>query len=360
MMDEALAPDWFSKPADSLLSLMRRRDLTIDELSGQLEGGKDYLRGLLAGTQAINEGAARIFAHAIGGSPGFWLRRQSNYEAALARAAAATEADGDNFLDEVPAPGPRARGARPKSQEIGRRLAFFDVNSLEGWRSRYGGERDGFDFRTTRAFTSDEGSVALWLRQGEIEAQLVDTKPWNPEHLLARLPDIRKLSRLSDPARFLPRLRAMLAEAGVALVIVKSPQGCRASGACRFIARDKAMVLLSFRYRVDDQFWFTLFHELGHILLHGGTFVDGDESPEDAREAEANAFASSQIVPEVRLREFESLPPFRDDIIRFAVSVRVAPGLIVGQMQHRGMLPRDRQNGLKRHWTWSQIEPALA
>jgi Zn-dependent peptidase ImmA (M78 family) len=155
-------------------------------------------------------------------------------------------------------------------------------------------------------------------------------------------------------------LREILADAGVALVVVPAPKGCHASGAARLVASDKAMILLSFRHRSDDQFWFTLFHEIGHLLLHNGrAFIDEEETPESAAEREANDFAGECIVPTSRSHEFEQLKTDRDSIVRFAVSVGVSPGLIVGQLQHEGRIEFGRMTRLKRHWTWDEIRTGL-
>ena len=121
------------------------------------------------------------------------------------------------------------------------------------------------------------------------------------------------------------------------------------------------MVLLSFRHLSDDHFWFTLLHELGHLLLHGAkAFVDVDDTYPDEREREANEFASSCIIPPARWEEFVNLPHDKEFVVRFAVSLGIAPGLIVGQLQHRGEITRDRLNFLKRHWTWADIKTVLA
>jgi Zn-dependent peptidase ImmA (M78 family) len=324
----------------------------------------DALRGLVAGSVSIDEGRARILASKLGGTPEFWLRRQLNYERALDRAVRSLiDTEGGDLLERVPIPGGRLLGRigdTRKEEELRRRLAFFNVNSLRTWLARYACWRSETQFRTSQTLLSDEGAVSIWLRQGEIEAAMTPTKPWNSILLREKLDDIRKLSKISHPARFLPKLKNLCAAAGVALVIVRTPKGCRASGATRFLSPDKAMILLSFRFRADDQFWFTVFHELGHLLLHGGrTFVDDEETFQDDREQEANEFASDCIIPKSRKAELERLNPNRDAILRFSVSLGVAPGVTVGQMQHRKMIGHNRFNTLKRHWTWEEIEPAL-
>lgn len=272
-----------------------------------------------------------------------------------------SNSEGEEWLRRVPGPGGRTRSllseAR-KRDEIRRRLSFFNVNNLRAWNIRYGSLRSETQFRTSPSLLSDEGAVSVWLRHGELDASLVATRPWSPDTLREKLDDIRKLSKIGQPSRFLPKLKKLCAEAGVALVIVRAPRGCRASGATRRIAADKAVILLSFRFRADDQFWFTLFHELGHVLLHGAeTFVDDEETLQDDREREANEFASACIIPKARQAEFERLMPVREAVLRFSVSAGIAPGLTVGQMQYRKMIGHERLNSLKRHWTWDEIDP---
>ncbi len=91
------------------------------------------------------------------------------------------------------------------------------------------------------------------------------------------------------------------------------------------------MILMSFRHRSDDQFWFTLFHEIGHLLLHkDATFVDQDDtSDDDQSEREANHFASACLIPLDRVAELEDLNPTRNSILRFSRSVGVSPGVTV-------------------------------
>jgi len=359
----AFIPDWFSKPADSLLGLMKRRDVPAEAVATALEGGMETLRGLIRGTQAVDEALAKSLSVAVGGTPTFWLKRQANYDRALDLALRRVLGELDAWLERIPAPGTRPRGRLSEAQkieELRKRMAFYGVNSFRAWRARYGQVQDEAQFRTSKAFSSMDGSVSLWLRQGEHEAALMTTKQWDPTKLRALLADILRLSKIRHPDRFLPKLKALGAEAGVAIVAVRTPEGCGASGACRLVAPDKAMVLASFRHLSDDHFWFTLLHEFGHLLLHSANaFVDTDDTYVDDREEQANEFASSCIIPPARWEEFANLPYDRDSVLRFSVSLGVAPGLIVGQLQHRDAIPRDRLNFLKRRWTWGEIDTAL-
>lgn len=363
MTDQATA-NWFSKPGDSIRTMMERRGISAHHLAVHFDGGLERVRGLLDGSQSVDAPTALRLSEVIGATQKFWLKRQENFDVAVERAVRHVSAtEPEDLLLSIPSPGDKPRGklsAERSAEEIRRRLVFFNVPNMECYASRYGKLIGNTDFRKSNTFASKDDATLLWLRRGELESDLVATKAWDPETLTRQLLDIRKLSRLSRPAIFIPRLRELLAQAGVALVIVKAPKGCTASGAARMVDADKAMLLVSFRYRSDEQFWFTVFHEIGHLLLHKAhTFVDAPSTPLDDREREANEFAAKCIVPDNRKSEFERIGLDKDSIVRFAVSVGVAAGLIVGQMQHRKMLPPEKMNGVKRTWTWEQIGPAL-
>jgi Zn-dependent peptidase ImmA (M78 family)/plasmid maintenance system antidote protein VapI len=335
-----------------------------EQLAGQLDYEIETIRRLISGTCPIDEGIASAISRSLGGSPDFWLRRQSNYEQALDRAAAAIEEeDQSRLLERAPAPGPKPRGKmspRQRAKEIRKRLAFYNVNGFRAWELRYAKCVAVTKFRTSGSFHSDPGAVSLWLRQGEIEANLIATESWNPHLVRQKLQQIRMLSLIRTPERFLKKLRELLAQVGIALVIVKPPARCTASGASRFLSSDKAMILMSLRHKSDDHFWFTLIHELGHLLLHGDqTFIDEDGMSGDNLEFEANEFAQSCIIPTDRRDQFESLSLTREAIIRFSISTGIAPGVIVGQLQKSGRIAYDRFNYLKRFYKWENIEQAM-
>ena len=222
-------------------------------------------------------------------------------------------------------------------------------------------------FKTSRSFENRPSSVAAWLRQGEIEAASIETEHWNADGFLESLGSVRSLTPAKGPGQFIPKLQEVCARNGVAVVIIRSPSGCRASGATRFVGPTKAILQLSFRYLTDDHFWFTFFHEAGHLLLHGNqrffASVLGDTKPwileglsqdgaGDAEEEEANQFASSVLIPDRLRPELMALRANQRAIMRFAVRLGISPGMVVGQMQHQGQISFDQMNYLKRRFMW--------
>ena len=366
MAEPAFQPNWFSKPGDTLSALLSRREMTPDILAKCMGRDASVVHGLLSGSTVIDKPIAGLLSKCVGGSPSFWITRQSQFEQDLNRAAGAISIDrGKSWLRTLPIKEMVTSGWIPASKEtrdtIKTSLAYFDVTDPDEWRERYTEFQNLFRFRTSPAFETKLGALAVWLRQAEMRASVMACAPWDAAGLRARLDDMRTLTKATNLDYFVPRLRALCAEVGIAIVFLRAPAGCRASGATRFLSPTKAMIVLSFRYLSDDQFWFSFFHEIGHLLLHGieATFVDGDAAEPSEKEAEANAFSAGVLIPAERQDELMTLRGRFRDVIRFAVSVGVSPGIVVGQMQHWKLIGPHQLSNLKRRYDWDEIRAAV-
>lgn len=365
-MSQHFSPDWFSPPGSTVAMLMALQDVSSGELARRMNADSSFVLRIISGTEPIEESVAKRLAAALGGTPSFWTARQSKFEAALDRTVSMLAPDAaKTWLKALPLKDMSDAGwiaCRSKSNLLHAALAYFSVTTPEEWRDRYAAHATTFSYRTSEAFESKLGALAAWLRQGELQASGVRCAAWSPAKFKEALHAIRGLTRLREPTKFIGRLRSLCAAAGVAIVFLKAPTGCRASGATRFITPDKAMIILSFRHLSDDHFWFSFFHEAGHLLLHSpaATFVDGDAAELTEKEREANAFAASSLVP---LSEHERMLNLRGNlnaVVRFAVSLGIAPGIVVGQLQHHGVISPSQLNGLKRRYTWDQVQAAIS
>jgi Zn-dependent peptidase ImmA (M78 family) len=134
------------------------------------------------------------------------------------------------------------------------------------------------------------------------------------------------------------------------------PDGCRASGATKFLTPKKALMLLSFRYLADDQFWFTVFHEAGHLLLHANDkiFLEGVDIANIDAEREADEFAATTLFTKIGLIQLQTLPLNHFAIARFAKRIGIAPGVVVGQLQEMKRIPHKHFNYLKARYEWDE------
>jgi Zn-dependent peptidase ImmA (M78 family) len=138
--------------------------------------------------------------------------------------------------------------------------------------------------------------------------------------------------------------------AGVALALVKPLQKTALSGAAWWLSARKAVIQLSARHKTDDHLWFTFFHEAAHILLHSkkSVFVDGEDADNTAFEAEASEWACNTLVAQRDWEQFVKTAPLTKAAVqRFAEEQGIAPGIVVGMLQHKGQIPWTDLNGLK-------------
>lgn len=351
-------PDWVSPPGDTIVSILEERELTIEHFAIEIGRSVGAVQKILDGSLAIDAHLARQLANAIGATENFWMAREHDYRASLSLPEKVRIRSLADLLDSLPVSDMQKFGwissVRSKDAQIAECLGFFGVSSLAQWQGRYESAFQQAAYRRSTTYTSCEISTAAWLRRGEIETQEDKVADWSPKLLIDQIPHFRRLTWYKSPALFLSKLKKMLAEAGVKFAIVRAPKGCSVSGAVRIFENNTPHIQLSFRYLSDDQFWFSLFHEIAHLLLHYEKMpiLENAEQAENQCEHEANEFAAQIIVPQLYRDEMLSLGGSRFPIIEFAKKVGVAPGLIVGQLQHEGIIPYNQMQRLKRRYCW--------
>jgi HTH-type transcriptional regulator / antitoxin HigA len=360
-------PSWISPPGSTIGNLLASKELSLEQFAELADFEVDFVKELITGVAPINVERASILETCLGPSAEFWLRREKQYRNSLERKDITNTAISEReFVGRFPVADLKKCGWIPEVSSLSEKakaiLDFFGVRSIAEWQSAFGNAVSVAAFRTSPTIEANPFAVAAWLRKGEQESDGVTCSPWSRSSLRNRIPDMRKLVRIKDPADFLPKLIEICANCGVALVIARAPKGCRASGATRFLSADKALIIMSFRYKTDDQFWFTFFHEIAHLVLHTREALfleDGSEVTED-EEIEANKFAANVLVPDESQDELASIRCNMKSIVAFARKIGLAPGILVGQLQHIGRIKYDRLNSMKRRYSWNQQgKPAL-
>lgn len=347
-------PDWVSSPGDTITDILKERNVSVVEFAQRMGDTPESATDLIEGRASITIALARRLEKVLGSSVEFWMSRDFQYRTNIAY----RYVNEKEWLAELPLGNMINFGwikpAPHPSEEVASCLQFFNMPSVRAWYTAYAKVREVVAFRTSPSFDSKPAAVATWLRRGEILSETMECRPWNSKQFQSSLSDIRSLTRKKDPNLFIPELQAQCAENGVAVVVERALTGCRASGATRFLTKDKALLLLSFRYLTDDHFWFTFFHEAGHLLLHSreNLFIEGADTLTTIEEKEANNFAAHILIPPELVPDLLALPAKVREIIRFAIRLGVSPGIIVGQLQHYDKIGHDRFNRLKRRFRW--------
>jgi HTH-type transcriptional regulator / antitoxin HigA len=356
--ERGFIPRWASPPTDTIRAILRQRRLSLAAFSAAMGLPDNRISAIISGAEPLSVETARKLSTAIGGSVGFWIARDGQYREDLSRLKA------DEWSQSLPIKDMADFGwiDRPADwiQRIDSALRFFDVADVNAWTISYLHPLRAAHLRASAVQAPRDGSLAAWLRQAEIQASQIARQPWDRDQFGKALFEVRSFTRIKDPAKFIPRLQALCAAAGVAVVVVRAPDGCNVSGAARAQSDRAGLIALTARYLTDDHFWFTFFHEAAHLLLEhrAGTYVDeltpGGSSGVTDDERAADAFAARHMISEDGLRDIDQVRTRMRDIIKLAHKLGVAPGIIVGQLQFRGRLGfGSGMNHLKRRYQWN-------
>ena len=190
------------------------------------------------------------------------------------------------------------------------------------------------------------GAIAAWMRRAETVAGRIGTASWNRPRFMEMVNAARARTCESDQVAALKKAQTEWAAAGVAVVFVRRPKACSVFGAAEWLAADRALIAVSDRYATADQLWFTLLHEAAHLLLHSKKrphVDDAETGSENVEEREANTFAAERLVPRAAWEAFldglHGRRPSLLDVNRLADAQHVAPGVVVGRLQHERRIP---------------------
>lgn len=351
------APDWASPPGRTIADLLMKRGLNPSELSEHLKVPPSAVSGLIDGTYPITqELAGQLQAH-LGATAKFWITREQQYRADFERMQNAPSLE--TFAEILPLRDMVRFGwldrFRRDDGETAAAMRFFGLSSVKDFDEKYEDLTLGLAFRKSASFEIRLGSLAAWFRAAEIQTEEIQCQAWRRESFDDALLEVRQLTRDRSPDSFLPKLTALCAEAGVAVAVVRAPTGCPVSGATFFQTPNRAIILLSFRHLTDDHFWFSFFHEAGHLILHGedDVFIESESLVDSTKEQEANNFAARMLVPDKYEDLMKTINPTKYEIVRFARMIGTSPGIITGQLQHLGIIRRNQMNFLKRRFKWA-------
>lgn len=358
------APDWVSPPGDTILDLLEERDWTQQQLADRLGYSLKHVNQLIKGKVPLTDEAAARLQNVLGASVGFWLSREAQYRERLAVLdAAERQAAMVPWLERFPVKDmmdldvlpKQVVNAKSKPRLVGELLSFFGVASPDQWASQY--ERMELAFRRSREDQADVGAITAWLRMGERQAEKLDGPAYDEKRFFEALKEIRGLTCLG-PHEFEPRMRRLLHEAGVAFVMVPALPRTHVSGVARWLNAHRPMIQLSLYGKQNDRFWFSFFHEAAHILLHSkqkkAVFLDDPSGAASTseEEKEANAWARNALIAPGDAARLAALPKTKAAVVEFAGTVGVHPGIVVGRMQHDGLLDVRWLNQLKVSFTF--------
>lgn len=332
-------------PGATIKEQLEDRGMSQKEFAARMGMSEKHISKLINGEVQLTPETAVKLEMVLGVPAKFWNNLEADYREKIIMA------DEENKMDEeaeiarkLPYSEMAKLGWIQKTEKITEKVIylrkFFGVANL----SLLGNEQI-MRIACRRLAITEKSDLALmaWVQEAEIRARDVQTSPINMKRLLNTIPEIRKMTVLA-PEEFCPKMMECLADCGIALVFLPHLKGSFLQGAS-FMDGNKIVVGLTARGKDADRFWFSLFHELAHIVL--GHVRQPEGTSEDDEKAADKWSEDTLIAPD----DFESFRIAGDyseqSVIRFARAQGIAPGIVVGRMQAEELIGHNQLNYLK-------------
>jgi HTH-type transcriptional regulator/antitoxin HigA len=348
-------PDYAVSPGETLKEVMESLNMAQKELAIRTGLTVQSLNRIFKGEQPISYETANKLELATGVPARMWNNLEAHYREQLAKAKERKQLETDlDWLKTIPTQELIQRKAiEPQKDDVlllRETLKFFGLSSVSAWKDIWA--NPAVAARRSRCFETCPGPASAWMRLGEIQAHQIDCQPFDKISFIQALKKIRLLT-VKDPEKFIPETIQLCAGSGVALALVREMKKVPWHGATKWLAASKAMILLNLRGKMEDQFWFSFFHEAGHVLYDSKKdLYINDGTVDDPREHEANEFAANILIPRDIDPKIASLKT-KEDVILLANELKISPGIVAGRFQHLTQ-KWSYFNGLKRKFQWSQ------
>jgi HTH-type transcriptional regulator/antitoxin HigA len=329
-------------PGEILKDELDAREWTQKEFARIIGRPEKTISAIIQGKKDITPETALEIAAALGTSPDLWNDMQAKYNLHTA-----TQKAEEQELIERRA---RLYGLVPIDELLGRGYLVTSekiedleakVCELLGIRSINENFSLEASFRLAKHTTADYPSIIAWLKIIEQKSRETEAPRYLAEALKIALPEITALSKSVGGCA---EVAKKLQKTGVKLVFEPPFKGTHIDGAVIYV---KGAPVIGMTIRLDriDNFWFTLIHELGHIILNHKTgFVDINvtDKTDAPDEIKANEWAAGKLLSNDEYNKFviRTKPYFaRRTIIEFADKVGVHPGIVLGRLQRDRLIP---------------------
>ena len=334
-------------PCETLVEKLEEMEMGPKEFAVRTGKPEKTIIAIMKGNSSITPDMAVQFESVLKIPAHFWLNSQHSYDEYIAREKRKEALSKSlEWAKLFPLAVMMKKGWLPQKttlhEKTGELLAFFSISNHIAWEDYYLKQQLKVAFRISLAHTKEPYAISAWLRKGELQAKELTTNNYSDKVFKEALQEIKSVMA-KHPTDFFQKLQGICHEAGVKVVHTPCLPKAPICGSTRWL-NDTPLIQLTGRYKRNDSFWFTFFHEAGHILLHGkkDVFLENIEysDKDKQKEKEADEFAIKWTL--TKEEQSEILLRFnisKDDVIEFAKKFNTHPAIIIGRLQHDGLVP---------------------
>jgi len=349
-MDKRVIPEAFH-PGEYIRDELEERGWAQADLAVILGYPPSIVSDVITGRRSISPEIAAALGEAFDTSAQVWLNVQAAYQLAQ-KSSKDDEIKRRAYLyDKAPIREMQKRGWIESSSSVdileSQLCRFFDIKHIGEKPKLAHAARKSTDYKDVTS------SQAAYLARARQLARVLEVDAiYDASGFDALIDELAALRSNHNDLQYIPQI---LAGYGIRFLILEQIPASKMDGACMWLDRDptKPVVVISVRYDRIDFFWHTLCHELCHIKRKEGLYhplaevamLGSDAQPSElkvARERRADKFAVDFLVNQAELDDFITRhdPLFsKKAIVAFSRRVSTHPGVVVGQLQHRGIIP---------------------
>ncbi len=332
-----------TSPGEILRADLDARRMTQADLAQRTGLSTKHINQVIQGVASLSPDVALILERTLGTPASVWTMLETRWQDERSRHRARNHlAEYIEWAKRFPIRAMAERGLLVGDEKgvtlVEALLGIFRVADPQAfdrvWRSPING------FRRAQHLAVDEYAAITWLLLAERQTGKISLASYSVTRLRATIPRLRELTKVPIVQAF-PGARLLLAECGIALAFVEDIPGARACGATWWSGQYRPVIALTARGGREDSVWFSLFHEIGHLLLHPRrvSFIQFDPAAGDdidGKEKEANTFASETLIPANRIPELRRAGKLQ--LIALAEDLGIGLGVAAGQ---RGFLTNE-------------------
>jgi HTH-type transcriptional regulator / antitoxin HigA len=356
-----ISRDLIIHPGETISDVLEDRGITQAELASQTGVTPAYISSVITGKKGISAKFAFALEYALGVPKTFWMNLQTNYEAELLEAdelqtITDEERTARDALKDV-VKHLRAKGLLPTGEtkdesilSLRKALKISNIANLK-------------DIAPTGTFRmakrpANPYVLGAWVRMCQISAEKGNVSTKFEKDKVDELVSKVKAVMTSSPTDMQGELKELLGQYGIDFSIMQNFAGAPVQGYIALKDDETYQMVLTIRGSYADIFWFSLFHEIGHIVngdvRKASKFIDYGSDEE--KERSADLFAQDKLIDSEAYQRFISVKHFDIETINnFAKEQKIMPYIVIGRMQKEKVIGYRQFSDYKLRYKWTLV-----